>query len=437
MSTITGHSSFNPIPQDSLAAGLRLLPTALGSASKHGLLEISILSVYDLPFSEQPIAVSLSTCGMTVTSGPPVARHKDKNSFRFSATPTSTIAMSSTANKSQHELKLAAPLPELYKAKVSIRVLYDENPDQTLQAEYSLQELKIHESTWLILTLGAPGAPPSTTSSSSPTNADDDAQPTIRVKLQLTGPYRPEIAALVGLGKGWLELMDHVETNVQQIMQKLPPLPDKKYILIPAVPVLTAAVVATPVIAGVMILGLPFFLPIVLLSAIFGASLVGTGGFLYASTKSGRSQIGGVFGPYYEGMVSSRAGQKLVYNTGPRPTPVNLARQFVPTTCWSKLFFCLLLDLIGSSSYLIPGVGEAFDLAWAPSQTILIMAMYDSTAPNLKYLSFMEEILPFTDFVPSATIGWAVEFGPQLISNTLQNMPPEITSLTRTAVPAL
>jgi hypothetical protein len=186
----------------------------------------------------------------------------------------------------------------------------------------------------------------------------------------------------------------------------------------------------------VLVVGLPFLLPIVLFSAIVGAGLVGVGGFLYASSKSGRSHIGGVFGPYYEGMVSSRAGQKLVYNTGPRPTPVSVARQIVPTTMWSKLMFCLLLDLIGSSSYLIPVVGEGFDLAWAPMQTILIMAMYDSIAPNLKYLSFVEEILPFTDIVPSATIGWAVEFGPQLIDNTLQHVPPEITSLTRTALPS-
>jgi hypothetical protein len=293
----------------------------------------------------------------------------------------------------------------------------------------------IPESTWLILTLGAPGAPPSNTGSTSPLDADDDAQPTIRVKLQLTGPFRPEIAALVGLGKGWLELMDHVEANVQKIVQRIPPMPDKKFILIPAVPVLTAVVVATPVVAGVLVVGLPFLLPIVLFSAVFGVGLVGTGGFLYASSKSGRSHIGGVVGPYYEGMVSSRAGQKLVYNTGPRPTPVNVARQVVPTTMWSKLMFCLLLDLIGSSSYLIPFVGEAFDLAWAPMQTILIMAMYDSVAPNLKYLSFVEEILPFTDIVPSATIGWAVEFGPQLIESTLEHVPPEITSLTRTAVP--
>ena len=55
-------------------------------------------------------------------------------------------------------------------------------------------------------------------------------------------------------------------------------------------------------------------------------------------------------------------------------------------------------------------VGEGFDVAWAPIQTIMIMAMYDHVAPNLKYLSFVEEILPLTDIVPSATIGWLYEF---------------------------
>ena len=70
---------------------------------------------------------------------------------------------------------------------------------------------------------------------------------------------------------------------------------------------------------------------------------------------------------------------------------------------------------LGSASYLIPVVGEVLDIAWAPLQTILIMAMYDSVSPNLKYVSFVEEILPFTDVVPSATIGWVTEFGPQLL----------------------
>ena len=76
-----------------------------------------------------------------------------------------------------------------------------------------------------------------------------------------------------------------------------------------------------------------------------------------------------------------------------------------------KLVVSLWMDLMGSASYLLPVVGEGFDVAWAPIQTIMIMAMYDHVAPNLKYLSFVEEILPLTDIVPSATIGWLAEFG--------------------------
>jgi hypothetical protein len=70
-------------------------------------------------------------------------------------------------------------------------------------------------------------------------------------------------------------------------------------------------------------------------------------------------------------------------------------------------------------------VGEGLDLAWAPAQTILIMAMYDATSPNLKYVSFVEEILPFTDIVPSATIGWACEFVPGMLNNHSNAVPPE------------
>jgi hypothetical protein len=103
-----------------------------------------------------------------------------------------------------------------------------------------------------------------------------------------------------------------------------------------------------------------------------------------------------------------------------------------------KLAISLLVDALGSSSYLLPVVGEAVDVAWAPVQTVLIMAMYDSISPNLKYVSFFEELLPFTDVVPSATIGWLTEFGPQLIPTALKmtsdngNVRTSILTTTRT-----
>jgi hypothetical protein len=82
---------------------------------------------------------------------------------------------------------------------------------------------------------------------------------------------------------------------------------------------------------------------------------------------------------------------------------------------WGRLLVSLIVDALGSASYLLPGVGEIFDVVWAPIQTILIMAMYDETSPNLKYLSMVEELLPFTDIVPSATLGWLAEFAVPLL----------------------
>jgi hypothetical protein len=65
------------------------------------------------------------------------------------------------------------------------------------------------------------------------------------------------------------------------------------------------------------------------------------------------------------------------------------------------------------------------------------MAMYDTTTPNLKYVSFIEEILPFTDFVPSATIGWAAQFGPQLLSKNTSGPSLATGVPTQLTVPAL
>jgi hypothetical protein len=139
----------------------------------------------------------------------------------------------------------------------------------------------------------------------------------------------------------------------------------------------------------------------------------------------------------YHTLLSTPSGQCLIYETGPRPTPVSIARACLPTDLWGKLAVSLLIDAVGSASYLIPVVGEVLDVAWAPLQTILIMALYDTVSPNLKYVSFVEEILPLTDVVPSATIGWVTEFGPQLLMlPALSNNSTTTTNTTSDTSPA-
>jgi len=399
---------------------------------RKGCLEGTILSIYDLPVSEQPVAVTVTACGITVRR-PPLFRQKDRNSFRFALSSTSTSIDNNNNSNSNNDdnnkdvFKLVASLRELYQSNLKIEVVY-KNERNNLEAEIPLQQLRVHENKWLILNLSTITTTSNdrallnidtdTDTNTNTTNEEDMfTPPTIRIKLKLSGPYRSEIAAILNLAQVWFDVVDRVQYGVQSKLRNVVPTIPYNYrnlMLLPAVPIVAVIVVASPVIAGVVLVAVPILLPLVLLIIGIVASVIIAGGILYVSTKQGRHKVSVTVGPFVEHIIFSRPGQVLVYDTGPRPTPVSVCCQIVPTGVWSKLWISLLIDLIGSSSYLLPVVGEAFDLGWAPAQTILIMAMYDSTSPTLKYVSFLEEIMPFTDIVPSATIGWVKEFFPIL-----------------------
>jgi len=79
----------------------------------------------------------------------------------------------------------------------------------------------------------------------------------------------------------------------------------------------------------------------------------------------------------------------------------------VPRTPWLQLLVCLFMDFIcGNASYLVPLLGESFDLVCAPMQALLMSGMFDKQEPNAKYVGLLEEILPGTDIIPSATLTW-------------------------------
>ena len=81
---------------------------------------------------------------------------------------------------------------------------------------------------------------------------------------------------------------------------------------------------------------------------------------------------------------------------------------FVRSSPALKLLACLVVDAIGFSSFLLPGLGEVGDLGWAPLQAWFCYFMFGGNV-QLTALSFFEELLPGTDFLPSATLGWASE----------------------------
>lgn len=72
------------------------------------------------------------------------------------------------------------------------------------------------------------------------------------------------------------------------------------------------------------------------------------------------------------------------------------------------LYACLLVDAIGFASYLIIILGEFTDLIWAPISGLLLQFMFGSMI--MSTVGFLEEYLPFTDILPTASITWALAY---------------------------
>jgi len=72
-----------------------------------------------------------------------------------------------------------------------------------------------------------------------------------------------------------------------------------------------------------------------------------------------------------------------------------------------NLVLGILFDGIGMLSYIIPGVAESIDIIWAPIAGFLMSWMYKGTVGKVAgVFTFLEEIIPFTDVIPSFTLTW-------------------------------
>lgn len=88
---------------------------------------------------------------------------------------------------------------------------------------------------------------------------------------------------------------------------------------------------------------------------------------------------------------------------------------------FGKLLVCLAIDIIGTSSELLPIIGELTDVVWAPIAALSLRSLFQGS--NVVFaLEFAEEIFPFTDILPLATICWIVEtfYGDSSFAQTLQ-----------------
>lgn len=71
----------------------------------------------------------------------------------------------------------------------------------------------------------------------------------------------------------------------------------------------------------------------------------------------------------------------------------------------------LIYDAVGMASMAVPVVGPFLDLLWAPYAARKMAKMYPGQKGKLaSVIVFLEEILPFTDIVPTFTLMWFYTF---------------------------
>ncbi len=73
----------------------------------------------------------------------------------------------------------------------------------------------------------------------------------------------------------------------------------------------------------------------------------------------------------------------------------------------TRLVLGLVFDAIGMLSFLVPGIGEFSDLIWAPVAGWLMTRMYPGKIGQAAgIVTFIEELVPGLDVVPSFTLMW-------------------------------
>ncbi|MCY7421368.1 MAG: hypothetical protein LH478_06440 [Chitinophagaceae bacterium] len=76
-----------------------------------------------------------------------------------------------------------------------------------------------------------------------------------------------------------------------------------------------------------------------------------------------------------------------------------------------SLALCIVMDAIGYLSFGIPFLGEFSDIIWAPLSAYIFYKSFGGKIGSFGALfNFAEEILPFTDFIPTFTITWIYRY---------------------------
>ena len=75
-----------------------------------------------------------------------------------------------------------------------------------------------------------------------------------------------------------------------------------------------------------------------------------------------------------------------------------------------SLLLCVILDIIGCGFYIVPGIGQIFDMVWAPVSAVIFLILFGRKAAFGAAFSFVEEVIPGVDIIPTFTIAWVVRY---------------------------
>jgi len=246
---------------------------------------------------------------------------------------------------------------------------------------------------------------------------------TVRLTMTLNGPLRKEVQTVCKAFNTVTTCVDKTLSVIFHMGGTSRPYVMNRYTLTAALPFSLLAATLFPAILCVATVGLPLLFPFLLLfvvGTLMIGALLGTVGLL---SLPGRTMCEAVLKPVAQNLTDTSVGQQLLFETGPRPSPLALIGALAPTDPSVKLAVSVAIDIIGSSSYAIPFLGESADIVWAPIQAALLYNMYRRSAPWAAYVGFAEELLPFTDILPTATIAWLHENAPGLYDEIKRRIP--------------
>jgi hypothetical protein len=74
-----------------------------------------------------------------------------------------------------------------------------------------------------------------------------------------------------------------------------------------------------------------------------------------------------------------------------------------------NIAICIIMDVIGMATYIFPVLGEFGDIVWAPVSAYIFYKLFGGRfGLTGGVLNFLEEIIPYTDIIPSFTIAWFI-----------------------------